>query len=122
MVSNKNTISNDTLALMEFESEKRNAGFAYLLFFFFGIFGAHRFYLENKTDAVIMIILNLGSFGGLFFGFFWLGGLGFVFGGGCFIVFIIIWIADLFQIPKMVREYNQELMNKIKNGSEEKNG
>ncbi len=111
-------ISSDTLALINFESEKRNTGFAYLLFFFFGIFGAHRLYLEDKLGAALMIFLNLGSSGIALYLLFWpleVGTLTFIPIVG-FVCFFIMWIGDLFDIPNMVKEYNQELIKKIKNG------
>jgi TM2 domain-containing membrane protein YozV len=55
----------------------------YLLWFFFGFLGVHKFYL-NKTA--------------------W--GLVYFFTGG---LFMIGWLVDLFTIPSQVRRYNQEL-------------
>ena len=62
---------------------KKDVGIAYLLWFFLGLFSGHRFYLGRAGSAVAQILT--------------LGGLG-------------IWLlADLFLIPKMVREYNESI-------------
>jgi len=62
---------------------KKEVWVTYLLWFFFGIIGVHKFYL-NKTGMGILYILT----GGLFF-------------IGLFI--------DLFTIPRQVRLYNEEV-------------
>ena len=55
----------------------------YLLWFFFGFLGVHKFYL-GKTGTGILYILT----GGLF---------------------IIGWLVDIFTIPSQVRRYNRHL-------------
>lgn len=52
----------------------KSKGTAYLLWFFLGIFGAHKFYL-NKTGIGILYLLTAGIFGvGWFIDLFTLGG------------------------------------------------
>eukprot|EP01132_Coremiostelium_polycephalum_P007381 gene7381-9066_t len=58
----------------------KSTGVAYLLWFFFGIFGAHRFYLHRHLSGFIYLF-TLGVFG-------------------------IGWFVDLFLIPSLVRHYN----------------
>ncbi|MCP5467670.1 MAG: TM2 domain-containing protein [Deltaproteobacteria bacterium] len=56
---------------------------AYLLWFFFGLCGVHKFYL-NKTGMGILYLLTLGLFG-------------------------IGWLVDLFTIPFQVNNYNRKV-------------
>jgi hypothetical protein len=58
----------------------KSTGVAYALWFFLGIFGAHRFYLRHPGSG----ILYLCTFG----------------------MFMIGWLVDAFTIPTMVRRVN----------------
>jgi TM2 domain-containing membrane protein YozV len=58
----------------------KSKGIAYILWFFFGIFGAHRFYLE-KTGTGILYLCTLGIFG-------------------------VGWLIDLFKLGDQVDVYN----------------
>lgn len=58
---------------------------AYILWFFFGVFGVHRLYCNRLWTALLWFLT-----GGLF---------------------LIGWIVDLFLIPAMVRETNRESAN-----------
>ena len=62
---------------------EKNIGIAYLLWFFFGVLGIHRFYLGRTTTGIIWLLT-----GGLF---------------------LVGWIVDLFLIPGMVETYNLSL-------------
>ncbi len=67
----------------------KSKGVAYLLWFFLGIFSAHRFYL-GKTGSAILYLLT-----------------GQIFGIG--------WLVDLFLLSGMVDQYNtQNEVNTIK--------
>lgn len=88
---------------MAFESEKKSTGTAYLLWFFTGGFGGHRFYLGRTGSAVGQLCLCI--FGVLtfvlFIGIFMLIALG-------------IWLLiDLFTIGSMVEEHNRTLMSRL---------
>jgi len=63
--------------------QQREVWVTYLLWFFFGIIGVHKFYL-NKFGMGILYILTGG-------------------------IFLIGWLIDLFTIPSQVRHYNEEL-------------
>jgi TM2 domain-containing membrane protein YozV len=69
---------------------------AYLLLFFFGTFGAHRFYLGRNGSAIAMLCLALlGGLTAIFFvGFLLLSAL------------VVWWLVDIFITPGMVREEN----------------
>lgn len=72
--------------------ERKSTTVAYLLWFFLGGVGAHRFYLGRPGSAVGMLALN-------FLGWPTLGiGLGFLLLGA----FAIWWVVDVFLIPGMV--------------------
>jgi hypothetical protein len=58
----------------------KSSGVAYLLWFFLGIFGGHRFYLRQNGTAIL-----------------WL------FTGG---LFLVGWIVDLFLIPSITHRVN----------------
>jgi len=60
----------------------KHLGTAYCLWFFLGIFGAHRFYLHRHCSGFL-----------------------YLFTGG---LFAIGWIVDLFLIPGMVDDYNEQ--------------
>ena len=61
----------------------------YLLWFFLGIFGAHRFDLRRPGSAILQFIL-------------------------CLIVIGLVWWAiDLFLIPGMIREKREEVRKRL---------
>lgn len=92
-------LSSDTQAMMAFESNKKSAGVAYLLWFFLGGLGGHRFYLGHSGTAATILILTLV---GVVTSFIAVG----------FIPLLIVgmWlIVDLFLIPGMVKTHNNQL-------------
>jgi len=62
---------------------ERELWVTYLLWFFFGVIGVHKFYL-NKFGWGIIYIFTAG-------------------------LFFIGWLVDLFTIPSQVRKYNKEV-------------
>ena len=96
-------LSADAKALMAFESGKKSSGIGYLLWFFLGGFGAHRFYLGRTGSAVALLVIYIVSW---ILTFVAIGALG-------LIVIGIWWIVDAFLIPGMVRENNESLMQRI---------
>ena len=100
-------LSADTQALLAFESNKKSAGVAYLLWFFTGGVGGHRFYLGRTGSAVCQAVLGILGFLTLilFVGFFLLGALG-------------IWLLiDLFTLGGMVDEHNRKLVDRLNAGT-----
>ncbi len=77
-------------------SPPKSVAIAYLLWFFLGGFGIHRFYLRKPQTAVIMLILTVAGYILTFVvvGFLLLWAVG------------IWWIVDAFLIPGMIREAN----------------
>ncbi len=62
--------------------ERRNLGVAYVLWYFLGIMGGHKFYLE-KIGVGLLYFFTLGFFG-------------------------IGWLIDLFTLPAQVRAFNNK--------------
>ena len=54
-------IQRDAQAIMRYDANKKSVGVAYVLWFFFGSLGAHRFYLKQTGTAVAMLIITLIS-------------------------------------------------------------
>lgn len=97
-------LSTDTQALMAFEANKKSAGISYVLWFFTGAFGGHRFYLGRSGSAISMLLLNV---------FGWL--LILAAGAGLILLAALgVWLlVDLFLIPGMVAGHNGELMARL---------
>lgn len=66
-------------------NDGKNVVVAYLLWLFLGVFSAHRFYLGKPGTAILQMLTYF-----ILIGFVW-------------------WVIDLFLIPGMVREKNNEL-------------
>ena len=97
-------LSADTQALMAFESNKKSAGVAYLLWFFTGGFGGHRFYLGRTGTAVTQLLLSVIGWP-----------LVFAMGAGLLLLAPLgIWLlVDLFLIPGMIANHNGALMTRL---------
>ena len=102
-------LSADTQALMAFESNKKSVGVAYLLWFFTGGLGGHRFYLGRTGSAVAQLALTV---------FGWIGLLA----AGAGLILLIplgIWLlVDAFTIPGMVSAQNGSLMSRLNSSSQ----
>lgn len=82
---------------------KKSVGAGYLLLIFFGLLGAHRFYLDSIGPAVAMLLLFLFSL--LTFWIF----VGFV----TFFAVCIWWLVDLFLIPSLVARHENLVRSRI---------
>ena len=83
-------MSKDLQKQMAFESNRKSVGIAYLLWFFLGALGVHRFYSGHTKSAVLQMVLCISVIG-------WL--------------VLAPWlIIDLFLIPGLVRERNVETL------------
>lgn len=81
------SLSTDEMQLIESRvgNDGKNVVVAYLLWFFLGIFAAHRFYLGRPVSAILQILSYF-----VLIGFVW-------------------WVVDFFLIPGMVNHENDEL-------------
>lgn len=85
-----------------FEASKKSVGATYLLWFFLGYFGAHRFYLGRVGSGVGQLLLALFGWIPLFLGWAALG---------------IWWLVDAFLIPDMVKVENLKAISEIEQKS-----
>lgn len=85
----KKDLVEDELALLDREMDRlrKEISIAYLLWFFLGIFGVHKFYLNRPGMGVVYILT---------FGFLGLG-----------------WLYDLFTLPQQVNDANSRIENSI---------
>lgn len=91
---------NDAAALMQYDANKRSALVAYLLWFFLGTFGAHRFYAGRVASGVVQLLVTLVSML-----------LTFVLIGYAGLFLIGLWVlVDALLIPGMIRSYNNRLI------------
>ena len=89
---------------MQYDAMKKSVGVAFLLWFFLGGFGAHRFYLKHTGTAIAMLIITVVSIPLtlVIVGFIGLAAVG------------IWWIVDAFLISGMVEKYNLDLADRFK--------
>ena len=93
-----------SMMMMEYDANKKSAGIAYVLWFFLGLLGAHRFYLSRRGTGAAILILTIVSIL-----------LMVVVIGGLLLVIPAIWVfVDAFLIPGMARAYNNRLIERLK--------
>jgi len=101
-IQSTNTLTNPAaavppaqLAVMQndIQNHRKEMAVAYVLWFFLGVFGAHRFYLGRTGSAITMLVLSLTVIG---------------------LVITAVWaFVDLFLIPGITREKNEEIARRI---------
>ena len=84
-------------------NEAKSIGASYLLWFFLGGFGGHRFYLGRKGSAIAILLLTI------------LGVATTVIGVGIFLLGISgVWVLiDAFLIPGMVAQHKNQVRNDL---------
>src|SRR5262245_58291942 len=98
-----NRPSADAQAMMAFESRRKTIAVAYILWFFFGGVGGHRFYAGRTFSGVAMLALFIGG---------WILTLAVV--GVFVLVGLGIWaLVDAFLIPGWIRDYNTRLASEL---------
>jgi TM2 domain-containing membrane protein YozV len=96
-------LMSDLQRQMYFDAMKKSMGVAYLLWFFLGGFGAHRFYLGRTGSATFIVLCTLLSIP-----------LMFIFVGFVTIFISAFWVLiDLFLIPGMVDDHNMKLIRQL---------
>jgi TM2 domain-containing membrane protein YozV len=94
---------NDPQALMWYQVHKKETSTTFLLWFFLGHFGAHRFYMGRTGSAVAMLLLVILSIPLLFV----------VIGLFTYVAAFIWWIVDAFLICDWVKEHNMQLAHAV---------
>lgn len=96
-------LDTQTRLQLQYDADKKLCLIAYLLWFGVGMFGAHRFYLNQKGSAIAILILSV------------IGVVSTVFFVGLVILLVpAIWLfVDLFLIPGMVRDFNKGLISRM---------
>jgi TM2 domain-containing membrane protein YozV len=96
----------DANVLMQYDAYKKSTLLTYLLWWFLGSFGAHRFYLGKTGSAILMLALFWGS------ALLMLVVIGFL----TFWIPFLWWCVDAFLIPGYVREHNMLLAARLNRG------
>jgi len=95
--------ASDATRMMRYDANKKSPLVAYLLWFFLGMLGGHRFYLGRIGSAVAILLLTIAS---------WI--LTFVAIGLVLLLIPGIWVlVDAFLIPGMVRDFNNRLITEL---------
>lgn len=123
-------------SLAAYEARRRSTAVAYLLWFFLGLVGAHRFYAGETRSAVAMLLMQLLGGLSMVAGVLRSGtmmtmdgpGIGSVYatlapdsetdlliGLGSLLMGLVWfwWIIDLFLVPTLVRRYNLHLVSNL---------
>jgi TM2 domain-containing membrane protein YozV len=96
----RTAVSGDARAMMLFEANKKSMLVSYLLWFFLGTFGGHRFYNGRIGSAVAQLLLTI-------FGISLLTAYGL---GLLLLIPVWIWVLiDAFLIPGWIRNHNSLL-------------
>lgn len=96
-------VSTDTKAVLQYQAGAKSLGVAYLLWFFLGAWGGHRFYAGKKGSAIVMIVIMLISipFCLILIGYFGVG-------------VVVLWaLIDAFLIPGWIKEHNAKLVTSL---------
>lgn len=80
-----------------FEDGDINYSIAWILLTFFGLFGAHRFYIGNYVGGIIMLIITLSMLGWFIVPFL----------GLLFPVLICLWIYDFWTLNSQISDKHQ---------------
>lgn len=96
-------VSGDVKTMIMYDNNKKSMAVSYLLWFFFGSFGGHRFYNGKTGSAVAILLMTI-------FGFL----LSFVYIGVFLLIPVWIWVlVDAFLIPGWVRAHNNLLAHQL---------
>jgi len=93
----------DAATMMRYDAMKKSAAVAYILWWFLGMFGGHRFYLGRPGSAAAILCITLVSFLLLII----------IIGAFTLLISVVWWIVDAFLIPGMVRDHNLRLANRM---------
>jgi TM2 domain-containing membrane protein YozV len=89
----------------QYDIEKKSLVVAYVLWFFLGYIGAHRFYLGRPFSGLIMLLLSGATLLLTFLSFGILGFMWFVVG--------LWWLIDILLIPGMAAGSNTRIADRV---------
>ncbi len=95
-----------TELMMRYDANKKSVLLAYLIWFFLGLFGVHRFYLGRVVSGLCMLALHGISW---ILAFILIGYLGFALLG-------LWWLIDALLIPGITRNANEHLIERLRQG------
>lgn len=102
-ISQAPPVMSDAAIMMQYDANKKTSGTAYILCYFLGFFGAHRFYLGETGTGAALLAITLCSFA-----------LMIVFIGFITIFISATWVfVDLFLIPGLVKKHNSALAHQL---------
>lgn len=93
----------DARALMRYDIEKKSMLLAYVIWYFVGMFGGHRFYMGQKSSAIWMLVIFIAS---LVLSVIGIGLIG-------MLALVIWWAIDGCRLWKWVKVHNLALMNQL---------
>ncbi len=102
--SNHLTTEDKMLIEMRLANESKSVGAAYLLWFFLGVFGMHRFYLGDAKTGMIILGCNIAGVVMIFIPLLAL---------MMFLIAAAINLHDLFMIPSLVRGRKERLRQNL---------
>ena len=102
-MSNAPTPTSDAARLMQYDAAKKSALIAYVLWFFLGGLGVHRFYLGRIGSGIAMAVISVLSWITVYIGIGFIG----------LVVIGIWWLLDAFLIPGITTRANQELATRL---------
>jgi len=98
---------NDSMReMMLCDAQKRSIGLAYVMWFFVGMLGSHRFYAGRKVSGAVQLCFTLVGVFGLF------GGAGNIW-AALFFVSALWVLLDAFALRGMVRDFNTRLAQRF---------
>ena len=141
-IERKKNLSSDQLLQLQsaYDARKKSKGVAYVLWFFLGRIGAHRYYMNRPGTATTLLLLSIASLGlsvasglmGMDTSLFGLNlnpstaasspsastddVLHLFLTGGSVAVSVVLgiwWLVDAFLLSRIVDQHNQEIENEI---------
>ena len=96
-------MSSHTKAMLLYDLRKKSLAVSYLLWFFLGFPGFHRFYMARTGSAIVMLVLFVIS---SVLSVILLAPI-------AWFVLGVWWFVDLFLIPGIVRQYNAGVIGQV---------
>jgi TM2 domain-containing membrane protein YozV len=97
-------LSADALAMMRYDAAKKSPLVGYLLWFFLGFAGIHRFYLGATGSGIVMLLIFLVSIPLVVVAVGFLG----------FLLLGLWWLVDGLLIPGLAERYNTRLIQTLR--------